>query len=39
MTTCGYGDFHPTNTNERILMMFAMIISSGVFAFYIGDIG
>ena len=27
-TTCtvGYGDFHPVNTNERIVVVFCMII-------------
>jgi hypothetical protein len=39
MTSCGYGDFHPFTSNERVVAMFAMIISSGVFAYYIGAIG
>jgi hypothetical protein len=39
MTTCGYGDNHAHTTSERITSMAAMIISSGVFAFIIGDIG
>jgi hypothetical protein len=39
MTTCGYGDFHPTTTNERLIVIVVMIVSSGVFAFIIGDIG
>ena len=39
MCTVGYGDFHPTTTNERMLSMACMLISSGMFAFIIGDIG
>jgi len=39
MCTVGYGDFHPMTTNERILSMMIMILSSGIFAFIIGDIG
>ena len=39
MCTVGYGDFHPTTTNERIVSIAVMISSSGVFAFIIGDIG
>ena len=39
MCTVGYGDFHPTTINERIMTMVCMIISSGMFAFIIGDIG
>eukprot|EP00347_Sterkiella_histriomuscorum_P010994 403374152 len=39
MCTVGYGDFHPTTSNERIIAMIVMIMSSGVFAFIIGDIG
>jgi hypothetical protein len=39
MCTVGYGDFHPVTTNERIIGMVCMIISSGVFAYIIGDIG
>jgi hypothetical protein len=39
MCTVGYGDFHPTTSNERIISMIVMIVSSGMFAFIIGDIG
>lgn len=39
MCTVGYGDFHPMTTNERIICMLCMIISSGMFAYIIGDIG
>ena len=39
MTTCGYGDFHPRTTNERMASIVAMLISSGVFGYYIGEIG
>jgi len=39
MCTVGYGDFHPITTNERIVSMMIMILSSGIFAFIIGDIG
>jgi hypothetical protein len=35
----GYGDIHPVTTKERFVTMFCMIVSSGVFAFIIGDIG
>jgi hypothetical protein len=38
MTTCGYGDIHPTTPNERLASMIVMIVSSGVFAFILGDI-
>jgi hypothetical protein len=39
MCTVGYGDFHPATPNERIVSMLCMLISSGMFAFIIGDIG
>lgn len=39
MTTCGYGDIHPVTPNERFICMLAMLISSGMFAYIIGDIG
>lgn len=39
MCTVGYGDNHPVTTNERIVSMIIMILSSGIFAFVIGDIG
>lgn len=39
MTTCGYGDFYPTSTNERMISMIAMIVSSGIFGYIIEDIG
>jgi len=39
MCTVGYGDFHPATSYERVVSMIVMIMSSGVFAFIIGDIG
>eukprot|EP00347_Sterkiella_histriomuscorum_P008075 403346469 len=39
MCTVGYGDFHPNTTYERMTSMVIMILSSGIFAFIIGDIG
>lgn len=39
MCTVGYGDNYPVTSNERIVTMIIMIMSSGVFAFIIGDIG
>lgn len=39
MTSIGYGDITPRNTNERLITMLSMIISSMTFAFIIGDIG
>lgn len=39
MCTVGYGDFHPTTTSERAVSMVCMLVSSGMFAFIIGDIG
>ncbi len=39
MCTVGYGDNYPVTSNERIVTMLIMILSSGVFAFIIGDIG
>ena len=39
MTSVGYGDIHPTTVGERGVTMLCMIVSSGVFAFIIGDIG
>lgn len=39
MMSVGYGDIHPVTTFEREIVMICMIVSSGVFAFIIGDIG
>lgn len=39
MMSVGYGDIHPITTYERMVTMACMILSSGVFAFIIGDIG
>lgn len=39
MMSVGYGDIRPTTTTEREVVMMCMILSSGVFAFIIGDIG
>ena len=40
-TTCtvGYGDLHPVNSIERVVVIFCMIIQSGTFAYIVGDIG
>ena len=39
MCTVGYGDFHPVTSYERIVSIFCMLVSSGMFAYVIGDIG
>ena len=39
MVTVGYGDIAPTNTYERLYVMVAMLIASGVFAYTINSIG
>jgi hyperpolarization activated cyclic nucleotide-gated potassium channel 2 len=39
MTSCGYGDIHPTSSGERCIAMIAMLTSSGIFAFVIEEIG
>jgi hypothetical protein len=39
MVTVGYGDITPANTDERIFIMLAMLIASGVFAYSINSIG
>jgi hypothetical protein len=39
MCSVGYGDFHPITTNERVVSIVAMLISSGIYAYIIGDIG
>lgn len=39
MCTVGYGDLYPETSDERLVSMFTMIISSGMFAYIIGDIG
>ena len=38
MITIGYGDFSATNTYERIYVMVAMSISSGVYAYVLNTI-
>jgi hypothetical protein len=39
MTTIGYGDAVPKNTNERIFIIFFTFFSCGVFAYTINQIG
>ena len=39
MVTIGYGDISALNTVERIYVMIAMIIASGVYAFTLSQIG
>lgn len=39
MATVGYGDIKPQTTQERIAVIFIMIISGGVYAYIINDIG
>lgn len=39
MATVGYGDIKPQTTQERIAVIFIMIISGGVYAYTINDIG
>ena len=39
MVTVGYGDVSALNTNERLFCMLAMIVSSGVYAFTLNEIG
>lgn len=39
MTTVGYGDVVPHSSEEKLLSIFMMIISCGVFAWIMGSIG
>lgn len=39
LTTTGYGDVVPVNTQERILGIIIMILSAGVFSYLLGKIG
>lgn len=39
MTTVGYGDVVPQNSNERIVTIMMMAISTGIFAWLMGYIG
>lgn len=39
MTSCGYGDIHPTGSSERVASVIAMLMSSLIFGFIIGDVG
>lgn len=39
MITVGYGDIHPTTTNERIYAMVAMLVASWSFSYIISSIG
>lgn len=39
MVSVGYGDLHAVNTYERLYCMLSMIISSGVYAFTLSEIG
>lgn len=33
MTTVGYGDITPTNVYEAVLLIFGLVIASGLFAY------
>lgn len=39
MVTVGYGDIHPTNTHERVIVMLNMILATGMYAYIINEIG
>lgn len=39
MITVGYGDVTPSNTQERLFCIIVMLISCGVFAYSINQIG
>ena len=39
MVSVGYGDISALNTEERLFCMFAMLVSSGVYAFTLNEIG
>lgn len=39
MVSVGYGDISALNTNERLFCMLAMIVSSGVYAVTLSEIG
>lgn len=39
MTTIGFGDITPQNSMERLVALFIMLISTGVFAFSMNEIG
>mmetsp|Transcript_9796 Transcript_9796/g.34132 ORF Transcript_9796/g.34132 Transcript_9796/m.34132 type:complete len:698 (+) Transcript_9796:423-2516(+) len=38
MSTIGYGDVTPTNTDERFFIIFAMLIGTSVFAYVVGSV-
>lgn len=38
MSTLGYGDHKPITTDEKLFAIFAMIIASFVFGYYVGNI-
>lgn len=33
MTTVGYGDIGPTNEYETVMLIFGLIVATGIFAF------
>lgn len=39
LVTIGYGDISATNTSERIFVIMAMVIMTGVYAFTLSEIG
>jgi len=39
MITVGYGDITPVNTQERLFVIFVMLISCGIFAYSLNSIG
>jgi hypothetical protein len=39
MVTVGYGDVSATNTDERMFVMVAMIVSAGCYTFTLNTIG
>jgi len=39
MTTVGYGDIVPHNSNEKVVTILMMVISCGIFAWIMGYVG
>jgi hypothetical protein len=39
MTTVGYGDVHAINTQERMIVMLAMLVATGVYAYTLDFVG
>ena len=38
LTTVGYGDIHATNTGERVLNIFILLVGASVFGFIVANV-